>query len=364
MFHFLPAFDVHGNRNPSDAYGQRPSVILRGNHSQPFHGVDTTYLVKFDRCMFSGGATQYQQITLADQWPGQFEFNWCTLENSAVSLLDLQGSGSTTDSFAGLHTVIISDFAFADNVPPNYIKNHTLKKYPSYMGGAWTPAVSVNCSMQDCGINGLFMSGVDTSESHAPAVRVYSGQADPVTIFSNTMMGGQDILDADDKPAGGFVTRSVGGWTMAAPAKTCPTRADCKEANVSQVLSGASDFALLVGETGGDNDGNASWGLSHDGTTHHWGPDGAHTALKRHLKGSAPWDPPALETSAMAKVAVAITGASPGDVCVATLTSMTGLGQLSCHVVKEGSVDVVLMAGEPLDVPRGVARAVVSQFAW
>ena len=301
---------------------------------------------------------------MADQWPGQFDFNWCTLENSAVALLDLQGSGNESEGFGGLHTVVINDFAFADNLSPNYLKNVTVQQYPSYMGGAWTPVVSVNCSMQDCGINGLFMAGVDTSESHAPAVRIYSGQANPTTIFSNTMMGGQDILDAKSKPGGGFVTRSVGGWTIAAPAKTCPVRADCTVENVSQVLSGSSDFALLVGETGGESEGNASWGLSHDGTMHHWGPDGTHIALKQHLKGSIRWDPPALAPSGMAKIKIAVAGASPGDICVASLTSMSGLGQLTCHVVEEGGVDVVLMAGESLDVTPGFARAVVTKFAW
>ena len=40
----------------------------------------------------------------------------------------------------GLHTVVIDDFAFADNLDPNYIKDETIKKYPSYEGGAFTPA--------------------------------------------------------------------------------------------------------------------------------------------------------------------------------------------------------------------------------
>ena len=40
----------------------------------------------------------------------------------------------------GLHTVVINDFAFADNLDPNYIKDETIKKYPSYEGGAFTPA--------------------------------------------------------------------------------------------------------------------------------------------------------------------------------------------------------------------------------
>ena len=40
----------------------------------------------------------------------------------------------------GLHTIVINDFAFADNLDPNYIKDETIKKYPSYEGGAFTPA--------------------------------------------------------------------------------------------------------------------------------------------------------------------------------------------------------------------------------
>jgi hypothetical protein len=42
VFHFLPSFDINMQRNPSEAYGQRPSVILRGRHDDPFVGVDTT----------------------------------------------------------------------------------------------------------------------------------------------------------------------------------------------------------------------------------------------------------------------------------------------------------------------------------
>ena len=43
--------------------------------------------------------------------------------------------------------------------------------------------------MPDCGLEGLYMTGVDTSESHAPAVRVYAGSVQPATISSNQQMG-------------------------------------------------------------------------------------------------------------------------------------------------------------------------------
>ena len=61
---------------------------------------------------------------------------------------------------------------------------------------------------------------------------------------------------------------------------------------------------------------------------------------------------------------VFIEGAEPGDACAPSLTSMRGLGQLTCHVREAGAVEVVLMAGAAMDVPSGEARAVVSKFAW
>ena len=178
------------------------------------------------------------------------------------------------------------------------------------------------------------------------------------------------MVNASGAPAGGFVTRSAGGYTIARPAKPdCvggkPPQPPSPAPLPGQVLSGDSEFALLVGETGGESGGNASWALDHAGATHHWGPDGgSHTALLRHTKGSGRWDPPALVAGGMAMTTLAVEGAEPGDACAPSLTSMRGLGQLTCHVREAGVVEVVLMAGAAMDVPSGEARAVVSKFAW
>ena len=189
------------------------------------------------------------------------------------------------------------------------------------------------------------------------------------------MMGGQDVVDEAGAPAGGFVTRSAGGHTIAAPAGAKMDCVGCLpkvpsvpagEPLPGQPLSGRSDFALLVGETGGDGGGNASWALDHRGAVHHWGPGGSgHVALNRRIKGSADWDPPPLNVGAMAKLSVSVDGAVVGDLCTATLTSLGDrLGAVNCHVVDADRVSVVLAAGEAMDVPMGQARAVVSNFAW
>ena len=55
---------------------------------------------------------------------------------------------------------------------------------------------------------------------------------------------------------------------------------------------------------------------------------------------------------------------SSGVVHSSLAATMAGLGQVTCHVVQSGAVDVVLSAGEELDVSVGVARVVVSKFVF
>ena len=43
-------------------WGQRPSVIIRGNHPSLDQGISTVYLLHFDRIVISGGGFQYQQV--------------------------------------------------------------------------------------------------------------------------------------------------------------------------------------------------------------------------------------------------------------------------------------------------------------
>jgi hypothetical protein len=69
-------------------------------------GIDTTYLLKFKDVVFAGGAVQYQQLVNGEQWPGFYEFLWCSSEDSATPLLDVQvatdGVKMTSGCFAPL----------------------------------------------------------------------------------------------------------------------------------------------------------------------------------------------------------------------------------------------------------------------
>ena len=97
--------------------GQRPSVIIRGTTKGHKWGVDSTYLLHFDRVIVSGGGFQYQQLVTCDQWPGFYDFNWVTSEESAVPLLDVQAAAGIA-YFTGLQGVTITDFSAADPVMP------------------------------------------------------------------------------------------------------------------------------------------------------------------------------------------------------------------------------------------------------
>ena len=75
-----------------------PSVILRGappgacthdGQACVEEDVDGTYLVRFDRSVFTYGGVQYQQLTNLTSPIGNWEFLSCTLESSDGPLLDI-----------------------------------------------------------------------------------------------------------------------------------------------------------------------------------------------------------------------------------------------------------------------------------
>ena len=88
---FLPLYDHTGKTlDRRTQWGQRPAVIVRGNTPGKTYGIDTTYLLKFKDVVFAGGAVQYQQLVDGEQWPGFYEFIYCSSEDSATPLLDVQ----------------------------------------------------------------------------------------------------------------------------------------------------------------------------------------------------------------------------------------------------------------------------------
>lgn len=166
---------IHPYHQPC-GWGQRPSVILRGQNGTTLpipdsgYGVVQVYLLRMDRVIFSGGAVQYQQ-TVVDPGgapAGWFDFVSTTQEVSATPLLDLQSATHLVGYFPGLVQVIIRDYLAADAILP-------------YRYGAGTPTVvAINCSLQGCRLDGLSISsaGLDTR----CAVRVYAGDVSGATI--------------------------------------------------------------------------------------------------------------------------------------------------------------------------------------
>eukprot|EP01047_Picozoa_sp_COSAG01_P019266 COSAG01_NODE_1066_length_11878_cov_244.494949_11_plen_154_part_00 len=47
-----------------------------------------------------------------------------------------------------------------------------------------------------------------------PAVRVWDGTVDSVTVFSSQLTGATDVLDGNNMPVGSWVSRSGGGFTI------------------------------------------------------------------------------------------------------------------------------------------------------
>jgi hypothetical protein len=65
-FYFYPMYG-HGppafnNPGTGATWGQRPTVIIRGNTPGKTQGINTVYLLHFDRITCSGGGFQYQQL--------------------------------------------------------------------------------------------------------------------------------------------------------------------------------------------------------------------------------------------------------------------------------------------------------------
>jgi hypothetical protein len=102
-FYFLPLYAKNGAMAvPQTDWGQRPSVVIRGNTPGHF-GINTVYLLHFGRIVTAGGNFQYQQLVAGDQWPGFYDFNWITSERTASPLFDVQVSDEHPPSVPPFH---------------------------------------------------------------------------------------------------------------------------------------------------------------------------------------------------------------------------------------------------------------------
>jgi len=276
---------------PAANFGQRPSVILRGDSPVAPGGVTACYLLYFTRCIFSGGAVQYQQLTPANQWPGFFQFLYCQTETSGTPLLDIQVKHGLS---AGpqFQSVIVSGYRPDDTVAPNYLGHG---KYPDLVApgtraeknAGLVPVIALNCSaVPGCHLDGVSItSGSEyggASAKPSPAIRVFSGSVSSVTILSSQLTGSVDVLDAHNVPQGSWISRSAGGFTFVCGAKTPAGQAYGHVAGEATLTAGGrgaeadtGQHAALVGLSGEryaryaiDSDGSQHWGDGQNDTWH------------------------------------------------------------------------------------------------
>jgi hypothetical protein len=415
MFTFVPSCHNNGSSWNGHQGGQRPAIILRGDTAGKHFGVNTVYLFSVERSSFEGGGIQYQQVANGSQWAGYYTLSWITLEESATPLLDVQVKPGVTD-FMGLQSITITEYSGADDNPPYYLGQypHLLKScsdpavdntgYPQrFACNQLVPIVGLNCSdAPNCALDGLTIIGASGFEgsanpqldcqsngsvchsgSHAPAVRVYEGgdgidvvnpgRVKAVTVLSPQLTGGNDVLDAANRPVGAWVSRSAGGLTVVAgdggadgpPNDALLTAGAASPSGPGGEMVGtlSSSHALLVGVSG---ERNARLGLESTGAVR-WGTGKSakfDTTLQRLRTNTSVVGGMEMPAGMLHRLTVAVEGAAKGDVCMATHTA---LGEeeavfVHCRVVKPGAVLVFLKNEElgSVSIGAGELRVVVA----
>ena len=340
------------------------------------------YLLHFDRIVTSGGGFQYQQVAAGDQWPGFFDFNWVTSERSASPLFDVQAAPGLK-FFSGVQAVTIVDYSGADPTAPHYMRPYPALTAESVgckdLTGRCVGLVAVvglNCSsVPGCRLSGLTMIAVSAWEGagqQSPAVRVWNGDVDSVTVLSPQLTGATDVLDANNTPVGAWTSRSGGGFTIVGT-----TNPNSTAANAALTASGGAthrgdDFgvagstaghALLVGESGEvgarlavETSGALRWGT---GSTFSFD-----TTLERICANVTQLDLPSLGAGEVATAKVRVAAAEPVDVATATLSTLgESLVVVSARVSASGTVLAVFKNEGPraVDLPPGTLRAVVTK---
>ena len=87
----------------------------------------------------------------------------------------------------------------------------------------WTsnkqPVVSIDCPSvplggTSCVLGNLVINSAQQGVGDHPAVRVIRGQVHGVTLDNPGFDGALDVRDGNDIPAGEYVSRSMGGYTL------------------------------------------------------------------------------------------------------------------------------------------------------
>ena len=370
--------------------GQRPAVIIRGNVLGPHQGIDTVYLLHSDRIVISGGGFQYQQVVDGDQEPGFFDFNWVCSERSAAPLFDVQVAPGLS-RFAGVQAVTILDYLGSDATAPHY-----LRQYPALTAASvgckdltglcvgLTPIVALNCSTcsgrlckDGCRLSGLTVIATSTYPSvrarAAPAVRVFSGRVDAVTILSPQQSGATDVVDADNIPVGSWVSRSGGGFTIVGTTNTnatvggnaalTATGGRTQHGEYVSAHGATAGHAVLVGESG---EIGARLALETSGAIR-WGSGQSFsfdTTLERMITNTTDFEAQ-IPSGKTHTTSVAVSGAATADIASATLSTLGDqLVTVTARVAAAGRVLVVFKNEAEVDanLPSGTLRVAVTKF--
>ena len=185
------------------------------------------------------------------------------------------------------------------------------------------PLVALNCSGNPgCELDGLTIigsSGYEGSNGPRTAVRIYSGTAIAVTVIDGGRTGSGDVRDANDLPAGSWLSRSSGGWVIVGDAAAKPPT----NAHMGVRGAAAEAHALLVGQSG---EANARLGIGSDGAIRWRSTNstakGFDASLLGRLSTNVTYDAPSIKPGGWVKTTLGLDGAQPGDVVDATLTTL------------------------------------------
>jgi hypothetical protein len=387
-FYFYPLYRDAGPAPARSDWGQRPSVIIRGNTPGHF-GINTVYLLHFGRIVTSGGSFQYQQLVAGDQWPGFYDFNWITSEVSATPLLDVQVA-SGLEYFAGLQAVTIYDYNAADVNMPHYMGDYpALSPQSVHCEGktgqcpGLVAVTALNCSgATGCAIDGLTViaaSGYEGMGAHVPAVRVWDGTVTAVTTFGSQLTGAVDCVDGQNRPVGSWAARSAGGFTIVGTANDSAvgnaklsaaggdTHSNGNASDIRNFVGKAgttAGHALMVGQSG---ESNARLAIETSGAIR-WGDgdsDSFHTTLHKVRSSTVEIDLPTIDPGKIFTTKLSLEDAIETDIVTAGLSSLgEALLSVSARVSSKGTVMVIFRNDGDVaaDVEKGMLRVAVTSF--
>ena len=208
----------------------------------------------------------------------------------------------------------------------------------------------------------------------------WDGTVDSVTVFDSQLTGAADVLDADNRPVGAWVSRSGGGFTIVGTANDTAvgnakltaaggrTHSNGNVSDVSNYIGKAGSsvgHGILLGESGElysrlaiETSGSLRWGSGQESSFH--------STLRALRTNSTELQLPTLKPNAVTTANVVVHDAQPTDVVTATLSSLgDALVSVSARVAQPSRVLVMFRneADTEVKLERGLLRVVVTEMA-